>query len=178
MDETRKEEEQVVYRPIGIIRTPYRDWAPHQPVERETDKEAFRLVLHPGLEKGLRDLDRFRYIYVLFHMDRVSQEPSMTVAPPWAKGKTVGLFAARTPVRPNPIGLSIVKIKGIEGCEIVISPIDALDGSPLLDVKPYFRGLDAKEDADLGWVHDLEDPDHLMQHLRGLAHHHHHHHHE
>ena len=164
--------DRICFAPIGIIRTPYKDWAPHQPVEREEEQEGFRLLVFDKYSKGLKDMDRFAYIHVLFFCDRVKKDPAMVVSPPWARGKSVGLFAARSPARPNPIGLSVVRPLRVEGNEITISPIDAFDETPILDIKPYFKDLDAKRDADCGWADDLEDRDHLMHHLRGLSHEH------
>jgi len=161
-------------KPIGEVRTPYRDWAPHQPVERDAEEGKFRLVLSREYSEGLRDLERFTYVYVLTYLDRQPKPVDMTVSPPWAKGKTVGLFASRSPGRPNPIGLSIVQVLRVEGSEVIISPIDFFDRTPILDIKPYFQGLDSKTDANHGWADDLEDREHIMQHVRGLPHKDHH----
>jgi tRNA (adenine37-N6)-methyltransferase len=158
-------------KPIGEARTPYRDWAPHQPVEQDKDPGKFRLVLHEEYAEGLLDLERFTYIYVLSYLDRDPQSTPMTVSPPWAGGKTVGLFASRAPVRPNPVGLSIVRVLRVQGNEVVISPVDLFDRTPILDIKPYFKDLDAKADANHGWADDLEDREHVMQHVRGLPNH-------
>ena len=149
-------------------------------MERDLQEEKFRIVVADEFSEGLQDLERFTYIYVLSYLDRAPEDPPLKVSPPWAKGKTVGLFAARAPRRPNPIGLSIVRVLEVRGNEIIISPIDLFDRTPLLDIKPYFRDLDAKEDANHGWAEDLEDREHVMQHVRGLPHphlgHHHAHH--
>ena len=90
-------------RSIGSIRTPYFDSAPYQPVD--TDEQEFYLQLNSEYVAGLKDLDSFTYIYILYYIDRLKAEPKMEVAPPWAAGQEVGLFASRSPVRPNPIGL-------------------------------------------------------------------------
>ena len=166
--------EEIVFRPIGVIRTPYKDWAPHQPVEREPEEEGkFRLVVFDDFAEGLKDVERFSHIYVLSFLDRAAQGPApLFASPPWADGKQVGLFASRSPFRPNPIGLSIVRLIRIEGNEVLTSPIDVFDGTPLLDIKPYFRQVDAKLDANSGWAEDLNDSDHKFHHLRGLSHDH------
>ena len=161
----------VTYEPIGTIVTPYTDWAPHQPPEREAKEGTFKLVLRPELAPGLDQLRRFSHIYVLFHLDRAERPESLRVSPPWAHGKVeVGLFASRSSRRPNPIGLSVVRVLRVEGNEVFTSPLDAYDGTPLLDIKPYVGELDARGDANSGWVDDLEDRDHLVQHLRGVPH--------
>ena len=154
--------------PIGTIHTPYRKYAPYQPVE--TEKEDFFVEVKEEYAPGLKDLEKFRYIYLLFYMDRQKKPPSMTVEPPWADGLQVGLFASRSPVRPNPIGLSIVQLLRIEGNRLYTSGLDALDGTPLLDIKPYIRELDSKDNANYGWLDDLKDREHLMLHIRGIPH--------
>jgi tRNA-Thr(GGU) m(6)t(6)A37 methyltransferase TsaA len=82
----------------------------------------------------------------------------------------VGVFASRSPTRPNPIGLSVVRIKRIEGNVIHVSGLDVFDGTPLLDIKPYIDELDVKKDANLGWVGDMDDPEHLALHIQGVPH--------
>jgi len=151
---------------IGTIRTPYTDSAPYQPVE--TDEGEFRLVLSFEYTLGLRELASFRYIYVIYYMERVDQEVSMIVRPPWAGGREVGLFASRSPVRPNPIGLSIVRLLKIVNNEVYTSGLDVFDGTPLLDIKPYIRDLDSKGDANKGWVTTTQDKGHLSNNARGM----------
>jgi tRNA (Thr-GGU) A37 N-methylase len=94
----------------------------------------------------------------------------MMIQPPWAKGKKVGLFASRSPVRPNPIGLSIVRIKKIIENKIYTSGLDVFDGTPLLDIKPYIKDLDDKFDADYGWIKEMDDTEHLSLHIKGIPH--------
>ncbi len=154
--------------PIGTIHTPYRKYAPYQPVE--TEKEDFFVEVKEEYAEGLKTLEKFRYIYLLFYMDKQKKPVSMIVEPPWADGLAVGLFASRSPVRPNPIGLSIVQLLSIEGNRLYTSGLDALDGTPLLDIKPYIRELDSKDNANYGWLDDLEDREHLMLHIRGIPH--------
>ena len=155
-------------KPIGIIRTPYTDNAPYQPVA--DDEGDFRIIVNPQYRDGLRDLDRFHYIYVLYFIHRVNKNITITVAPSWTPGSKVGVFASRSPVRPNQLGLSIVRVKHISGNQIVTSGLDVFDGTPLLDIKPYIKELDSKSDANYGWLEDLDDRDHLMLHIKGIPH--------
>lgn len=90
--------------------------------------------------------------------------------PPWAGGLRVGVFASRSPRRPNPIGLSIVRVLGVKDNEVITSGLDAFDGTPILDIKPYIKDLDSKADANYGWVEDLEDREQLTLHIRGIPH--------
>jgi len=158
----------VKLKQIGIIRTPYTDNAPYQPVA--DDEGDFRIVVNSQYSEGLRHLGRFRYIYVLYFIHRAPKKIALTVSPGWAPGIEVGVFASRSPVRPNQLGLSIVRIRHIAGNQIVTSGLDVFDGTPLLDIKPYIRELDSKSDANYGWLEDLEDRDHLMLHIRGIPH--------
>ncbi len=153
---------------IGLIRTPYTDNAPYQPVDE--DKGDFRIVVDSQYVRGLYKLAKFRYIYVIYFIDRIRHKLSMEVFPPWADGSKVGLFASRSPVRPNPIGLSVVRIKHIAGNEIETSGLDVFDGTPLLDIKPYVKDLDAKTDANYGWIEEIADREHLFLHVRGIPH--------
>jgi len=143
----------IVFEPIGLIRTPYQSSAPRQPVVE--DRGEFRLELHSCYRPGLAGLETFRYIHVLFYLDRLDRPVSMQVTPPWADGRQVGLFASRSPARPNPIGLSVVGLKKIAGTSLYISGIDVFDGTPLLDIKPYIPDHDRKSDANRGWLDEV-----------------------
>ena len=156
-------------KPIGTIHTPYRRAAPYQPVHGAEGE--FWIDLEPRYRAGLARLDSFAWIYVIYLMDRVSGPARMTVAPPWAPpGTEVGVFASRSPRRPNPIGLSVVRVLRVEGARIYTSGMDAFDGTPVLDIKPYIAGLDTRDDADAGWVDDLPDSGHLRLHIQGIPH--------
>lgn len=158
----------VELKPIGIIHTPYTTNAPYQPVA--DDAGDFRIELDPVYQAGLDRLAAFRYIYVLYYVHRVERDTSMVVSPGWAGGIEVGLFASRSPVRPNRIGLSIVQVKGVERNVIITSGLDAFDGTPVLDIKPYIKDLDAKSDANYGWIEGLDDFEHLLMHIKGIPH--------
>ena len=161
-------EQSINFKPIGKIFTPYTDSAPYQPISNDTGE--FRIMLNFEYAQGLEQLGKFRYIYVLYYLDRLKRDVSMRVKPSWAPNTQVGLFASRSPLRPNPIGLSVVKVKRIIRNEIQISGIDVFDGTPVLDIKPYIQDLDVKKDANYGWLEDLPDRDHLMLHIKGIPH--------
>ena len=163
------------FRPIGEVRTPYaRGWAPEQPVERAPEAGRFRVELRPEYAPALRGLETFRYVYLITALDRVAEPVSLVVSPPWAGGKEAGLFATRAAARPNPIGLHVVRLLRVEGNVLHTWPIDVLDRTPLLDLKPYIRDLDSKGDADYGWLASFEGGRHLLEHLRGIPHDHQH----
>jgi len=170
--DTAGKSEKIVYESIGTIRTPYTDWAPFYAPEKEAEEGLFRIELKAEYAEGLKDLDTFKFIYVLFHFDRSERKDRWLAHPPSLKGGEVGTFASRSQRRPNGIGLSIVKLQRIEGNTIYIGPIEAFDGTPLLDLKPYFGSSDAKKDAGDGWFDKLEDKEHQLMHMMGISHDH------
>jgi tRNA-Thr(GGU) m(6)t(6)A37 methyltransferase TsaA len=127
----------VCYRPIGIIRTPYRDLEdiPHQPMGGKDVRG--KIEIRPELQEGLEGLERYTHLVLLFHL-HVSKEFSLRVKPPH-EDTYRGLFATRSPRRPNSIGLSVVRLLGMEGTTLYIADLDILDETPLLDIKPFIR---------------------------------------
>ncbi len=160
--------EEIVFHPIGVIHTPYKDKAPYQPVE--SDEGDFWVEVFPEYQEGLRDLETFTYIYLLYYIDRLEREVDMKVEPIWAGEIEVGVFASRSPLRPNSIGLSVVKVLKVEGRTITTTGLDVFDGTPLLDIKPYIKDLDSKKDANYGWVEKTGDLRHLALHILGIPH--------
>lgn len=152
------------FKQIGVIKTPYTNNAPFQPVESAEGE--FRIILDPKYKEGLKALEHFNYIYVLFCFDRAGSSESMRAFPPWTGGKSVGLFSTRSPFRPNPIGLSVVRIKKIVDNVIHTTCIDALDGSPLLDIKPYIKEVDSKGNANNGWFEKYKSVEALKKLLK------------
>lgn len=158
----------IEFQSIGVIHTPYKKHAPFQP-ETEAAGE-FKIIVNPQYTDGLQELEQFTYIFVLSFMNRALKPVSMMVEPSWAEGTRVGLFASRSPVRPNPIGLSVVRLKAVRENVLYTSGLDVFDGTPLLDIKPYLQDLDAKPDANYGWVEKLKDREHLLLHIKGIPH--------
>jgi len=110
------------------------------------------LVIDPKYAEEFYKLESFNYIYVIYFLDRMNQESSMIVSSLWTDGKRVGVFASRSPIRPNLIGISVVKLRAIENNVI------------------YIKDLDTKDDANYGWIEELEDKDHLILYIRGIPH--------
>jgi len=136
--------------PIGTIHTPYKDDAPFMDyLEKEGD---FYIELNEAYKDGLYLLDTLNYCYIIFHIHKQKKPPRLHILPPRGEGKKVGLFATRSPNRVNPIGLTVAKIKKIEDTRIYTTGLDILDRTPLLDIKPYIRDFDMKEDANYGWI--------------------------
>lgn len=151
------------YEPIGFVRSPYarRIDAPHQPtvVEGTPTGHAAEatLELNPGLpEEALRDLAGFSRIWVIFAFHK-SEGWAPMVRPPRGHAKR-GVLATRSPHRPNAIGLSAVELVSVEGRTLTLRGVDFLDGTPVLDIKPYVPYADAFPDAKAGWI-DAVDQD-------------------
>ena len=156
---------------IGEIHTPYKFNAPYQPIEN--DKGKFYIELNKEYQDGLLRLSKFKYIYVIYYLDRQKQNrKELIIEPNWLEGFKTGIFSSRSPARPNPIGLSIVKIKKISKNIIYTDGLDVFDKTPLLDIKPYIKELDSKSDANYGWVENFSDKEHLILHLKGIPHSH------
>ena len=129
------------FTPIGVIHSPYIDSGPRQSIpDAEGD---FHIVIDPACEKGLFGLEKYSHIYILYWLHRQTEPLEWVITPHHNNANPIGLFASRTPLRPNPIGLALVKLRQIDGNTLHISGIDALDGTPVLDIKPYHPGLDS-----------------------------------
>jgi len=135
---------------IGIIHTPFRQVA-DMPVQPSGARGvAGRIELLPELAEGLRDLDGFSHIIVLYQFHRVTRS-SLTVTP-FLDPHPRGVFATRAPTRPNPIGLSVLTLQKIEGSTLLVEDVDMLDGTPLLDIKPYVPEFDRPKKIRTGWL--------------------------
>jgi tRNA-Thr(GGU) m(6)t(6)A37 methyltransferase TsaA len=138
---------EIEFTSIGSIRTPYREIAPFRP--DNSSHEDFSIIIDERYTDALTGLDQFSHIIIYFYFDR-SQKTNLIVHPPHLEGGETGLFSSRSPNRINKIGMDIVKLKKIENNIIHTSPMDILDGTPLLDIKPYITDLDCFPDAKKG----------------------------
>ncbi|MFT3773422.1 MAG: tRNA (N6-threonylcarbamoyladenosine(37)-N6)-methyltransferase TrmO [Minicystis sp.] len=148
----------VSFNPIGVVRSPFSDRVstPRQPYAA-ADVEG-RIELLPGhdFEHALSDLEGWDRLWVIFcfHLN----EPGVwrpKVLPPRSPGQRRGVFSTRSPHRPNPIGLSVVRLDRVEGLTVHVRDVDIIDGSPVLDIKPYVPYADAFPDARTGWLEPL-----------------------
>jgi tRNA-Thr(GGU) m(6)t(6)A37 methyltransferase TsaA len=141
--------EPVTYRPIGVIHTPFTDvdGMPIQPIAAAGIRGT--IDLDPGFAAGLLDLDGFSHLILLYHLHQV-RAPRLTVTP-FLDDRPHGIFATRSPARPNPVGLSTVRLVRVVGSTIEIEDVDMLDGTPLLDIKPYIPAFDDRPGARVGW---------------------------
>ena len=139
--------------PIGTIRSPYAATTqiPKGPGARH-DAEGY-LELRPELAPGLDDIDGFSHLYVIWVFDR-SEGYDLTSTPP-TDTRPHGVFATRSPRRPNPIGLTVVRLLARDGHRLRVRGLDMLDGSPILDIKPYLSSVPAEE-LRRGWLADAD----------------------
>jgi tRNA-Thr(GGU) m(6)t(6)A37 methyltransferase TsaA len=141
--------EPITYPPIGVVHTPFTAQA-GMPVQTVAARDvAGTIELAPEYVGGLSDLDGFSHLWLLVHLHQV-QGHALTVTP-YLDDQPRGVFATRSPRRPNPIGLSIVRLVGIDGATLKIEEVDLLDGTPVLDIKPYVPLFDYRADARIGW---------------------------
>jgi tRNA (adenine37-N6)-methyltransferase len=140
--------------PIGIIKSP------HQRSEGTPVQAARAAGVHgtvevfPEYAAGLRDLDGFERIWLVYWFDRA--KPAQLVVTPYLDTTPRGLFATRAPSRPNPIGLSAVRLLEISGCVLKVDSLDILDNTPLLDIKPYVPAFDVFQTKRIGWCADIQ----------------------
>ena len=138
---------------IGTVRSPYQDTSSVPRglgARHETDGV---LELRPEFEAGLVDIEGFSHLYVIWVFDRVSGY-HLTAHPP-SDNRPHGVFATRSPQRPNPIGLTVVRLLGREGPRLHVRGIDMLDGTPILDIKPYLSSIPEAE-LRRGWLAEAE----------------------
>ena len=140
----------ITYTPIGRVHSPFD--TPKDVVHKAVDETEGRIVLDDAYEPGLDDLDGFSHVVVLAHLDGVD-EYHLTARPPHVDDLDVGVFAARSPFRPNPIAQTVVELTGREGATLHVRGLDLVDGTPVLDLKPYVSAVDESEVL-LGWLED------------------------
>ena len=140
------------YHVIGKIHSPFTDprKMPIQPVGASGARG--QVVLNPAYREGLKDLDGFSHIFLIYHFHR-TQQSQLTIKP-FLDETSRGIFATRAPVRPNPIGLSVVQLERIEDHVLHVLNIDVLDGTPLLDIKPFVPEFDQADDVRIGWLRE------------------------
>ncbi|HEY8846852.1 MAG TPA: tRNA (N6-threonylcarbamoyladenosine(37)-N6)-methyltransferase TrmO [Candidatus Limnocylindrales bacterium] len=141
--------EPITFRPIGVIRTPYNE-TEGMPIQATAAIGVpGRIELDPDLVEGLADLEGFSHLTLLYHLHRI-ESPKLTVTP-FLDDRAHGIFATRAPARPNPIGISTVRLVAVSGSTIEIEDVDMVDGTPLLDIKPYVPAFDDRSDVRIGW---------------------------
>ena len=143
----------ITFEPIGVVRSPYLDTAAvPKGAGAQHDAEGV-LEIRSDLEAGLADIEGFSHLVVIwvFHQ---SKGPELTAYPP-SVDRPHGVFATRSPQRPNPIGLSVVQLLGRDGPRLRVQGIDMIDGTPILDIKPYLSSV-PPEQLRRGWLEEAE----------------------
>jgi len=140
----------IIYKPIGVIHSPFKkpSGTPIQPSAGKNIKGTVEIF--PEYVKGLKDLEGFSHIILIFHFHLVDKKS--LIVKPFMDDKTHGIFSIRGPSRPNPIGFSIVRLANIKDNILYIRDLDILDGTPLLDIKPYVGVFDQRTKIKIGWL--------------------------
>ena len=140
-------------RPIGFVGSPYSETKQIPKGFGAKHEAEGELRILPELEAGLTDIEGFSHLYVLWHFDRVDGY-DLTAYPP-SDDRPHGVFATRSPRRPNPIGLTVVELLGRDGTKLRVRGVDMLDGTPILDIKPYLSSIPV-ERLRRGWLDEAE----------------------
>jgi len=136
-------------KPIGIIRSPFKKAGGHAHTDNILNKGKWTVELLPEFKEGLQDLEGFSHIMLIYQFHK--SKGYRLLCRPFLDETQRGVFATRAPARPNPIGISIVQVKRIRGNKIEVASLDVLDGTPLLDIKPYIPRFDAPLTKRVGW---------------------------
>ena len=137
---------------IGIIHSPYKTRKEAPPQGRLRPEVISEIKIFKEHDEGLKDIENFSHLIVLYYLHK-SDKYEYLVKTPWDT-KLYGLFTTRSPDRPNPIGFSVVNLIEKKGNNLKVKGLDAIDGTPLLDIKPYIPINDSEEDARIGWLDD------------------------
>jgi len=141
---------EITVKPIGIIHTPYKG-PKGIPIQGKFDKEVLATAeLFFEYRDGLKDVEAFSHVYLIYYFDKATEENLL--GKPFLEEAKHGIFAIRSPNRPNRLGISVVKVEKVEDCILTFSEVDILDGTPLLDIKPYVSHFDLRENVKNGWI--------------------------
>ena len=140
-------------RPVGFVRSPYKQTSEIPRGLGATHPAEGVLELMPEFEPGLTDIEGFSHLYIVWEFHQAGKV-ELLGAPP-TDDRPHGVFASRSPFRPNPIGLTVVELLGREGCRLQVRHVDMLDGTPILDIKPYLSSIPV-EKLRRGWLAEAE----------------------
>lgn len=142
--------ETLIVEPIGIIHSPFRELE-NMPVQSVGAQHVEgSVVVYERFSEGLRDLEGFSHIYLVYHFHKANRTKLRVI--PYMDTVERGVFATRSPLRPSHVGLSIVELLSVTGSVLMVRGVDVLDGTPLIDIKPYVPPFDCREDATSGWM--------------------------
>jgi tRNA-Thr(GGU) m(6)t(6)A37 methyltransferase TsaA len=145
---------EIIFKPIGMIRTPFNSLE-DMPIQPTSDISGSGIVeVFPEFVDGLKDLEGFSHIYLLYHFHKARQ-PNLIVSP-FLDKEPRGIFATRAPSRPNSIGLSLVELVRVEKNLVYVERVDALNETPLLDIKPYVPEFEHIHNVRTGWLEQVK----------------------
>ena len=139
----------VTYQPLGIVHSPFKDPVGMPIQAMAAPGVAGTLEMDPAYVEGLRDIDGFSHLIVIYHL-HLSRPGSLLVTP-FLDTQAHGIFATRSPQRPNAIGLSVVRLIRVDGVHLHVEDVDMVDGTPILDLKPYVPQFDNRPAERIGW---------------------------
>ncbi|MCD6117738.1 tRNA (N6-threonylcarbamoyladenosine(37)-N6)-methyltransferase TrmO [bacterium] len=139
----------VIFDPIGVIHTPFKKPAVMPAQGALSPETEGHVTVYPRFAEGLKDVEGFSHLILIYYFHRVDNYT--LISRPYNDNTPRGIFAIRGPRRPNPVGMTVVKLLGREENILRISGIDMVDGTPLLDIKPYFPDIDSHQADRLGW---------------------------
>jgi tRNA-Thr(GGU) m(6)t(6)A37 methyltransferase TsaA len=140
---------ELIYKPLGVVHSPFKE--PKNVPIQATAARGIKgtLEIYPEYADGLKDLEGFSHIILLYHFHLI--KGYSLLVKPFLDDKLHGIFATRSPARPNPIGISIVHLTRIKNSTLHIQDIDIVDGTPILDIKPYIGKFDYRKTTKIGW---------------------------
>ena len=138
-------------RQIGVIHSPFTDTS-QTPIQASLSSARGSVEVHPEYADGLQDIEGFSHIFLIYIFHKSSGYS--LVIKPFLDDHLHGIFATRYPFRPNPVGLSVVQLTARQGNILEVEGLDVLDGTPLLDIKPYNPGFDVRNDTRTGWYNN------------------------
>jgi tRNA (adenine37-N6)-methyltransferase len=141
--------EKIIYQPVGIIHTPF-NTPENMPIQNAgANGIKGTIEIFPEFAEGLKDIEGFSHLILLYHLHKVNHFALQVI--PFMDTIEHGIFATRSPIRPNPIGFTVVKLLELKECMLTIEGVDMLNQTPLLDIKPYLSEVDTLKDAKVGW---------------------------
>jgi tRNA-Thr(GGU) m(6)t(6)A37 methyltransferase TsaA len=157
----------ILFKPVGVLHSEHvvPEKTPVQPVFAKNCEGT--LEVFPDYAAGLKDIEGFSHLYLIYHLHRISK--SRLTVKPFLQDVEHGIFATRAPTRPNPIGISIVELIKREGNTLHLAGVDMLDGTPILDIKPYSAKFDHIEAQRSGWMDEVDDATAQQRGKRGYA---------
>jgi tRNA (adenine37-N6)-methyltransferase len=141
--------DEVLYRPIGVVHSPFGELAGMPLQSVAADDIEGTIEIEPEFAPGLQDIEGFSHLFVVSHLHR--GKPGGLVVQPFLDDTPRGVFSTRSPRHPNPIGLSIVRLLSVTGGTLQVAGIDLVDGTPVLDLKPYVPPFDHVAAERIGW---------------------------